>query len=109
MLEEPVKITLDKERTLRLTLKGMLEFEKITGKSLLEGFDFKSLSKNLEVLAAFAYACLVHEDKELTFDDVLCMMDIDNLTIVSAAVVKCIGQSTSRFAEGKKVPLVEKP
>ena len=106
-LEEPVKITLDKERTLRLSLKGMLEFEKITGKNLLKGFNLKDLS--LEAMAALMYACLLHEDKELTYDDVICMVDVGNMSKISDAVVKCINQAMALEAEGNKRPLVKKP
>lgn len=100
----PVKITLDKERTLRLSLKGMLEFEKITGKNLLKGFNLKDLS--LQGSAALMYACLLHEDKELTYDDVLCMVDVGNIEEVTTAVVKCINQSIPKT---DKSPLAEKP
>ena len=108
-LEEPVKITLDKERTLRLTLKGMLEFQKITGKKLLKGFDFKAMREDLEQSAAFMYACLLHEDKELTYDDVLCMIDLSNMSEMSDAVTKCIDQSVALKAERDKRPLAKKP
>ena len=105
MLNEPVTIMLDKERSLRLTLKGMLEFEKITGKNLLKGFNLKDLS--MSDSAALMFACLVHEDKELTYDDVLCMVDVGNISKVSDAVSKCINQSLAEATDNR--PLVEKP
>ncbi len=98
MLDKLVSITLDKERHLRLTLKGMLEFEKVTGKNLLKGFKFKDLS--LTDVAALIWACLIHEDRELTYDDVLCMVDFRNMQEVSDAVVACINQSFPE-SEGK--------
>jgi hypothetical protein len=109
MLFDPVDITLDKKRTLRLTLKGMLEFNRITGKNLLKGFDFKAMRNDLEQSAAFMYACLIHEDKELTYDDVLCMIDIGNISEMSDAVIKCINQSVALKAEREKRPLAKKP
>jgi len=98
-LDESVKVTLDKERHLRLTLKGMLEFEKITGKNLLKGIDFATLT--FKDTAALMWACLIHEDKELAFDDFLCMVDFSNLMMLTQAVVSCINQSmaTSESSE----------
>ena len=43
-LDTLVTIKLDKERHLRLTLKGMIEFDKATGRNLLKGFVLKVLS-----------------------------------------------------------------
>lgn len=102
-----VTIKLDKERHLRLTLKGMLEFEKITGKNLLKGFDLKELT--LEDTAALIWACLIHEDKELTYDDVLCMVDLSNLVIATDAVSMCLEQSLPESGGGKARPLAKTP
>lgn len=106
MLDKPVTITLDRKRTLRLTLKGMLEFEKITGRNLIKGFDLKDLSLN--DTAALVWACLIHEDSELTYDALLNLIDISNLGQVSDAVTKSLEQSLSR-KEATKSPLAGKP
>ena len=108
MLNEQVTITLDKERTLRLTLKGMLEYQKLTGENLLKGF--KIDPNSMEQCAALAYACLIGEDKELTYDDVITMIDIDNFADVLTAVKKCLNVSIGVLKERKKnLPLAEKP
>lgn len=104
-LGELVKITLDKERLLRLTLKGMLEFEKLTKRNLLKGFDPKKLS--LEDTAALIWACLIHEDKDLTYDDVLCMVDLSNLVAVTDAVSICLERSLPEGKPGER-PLGKK-
>ena len=91
MIDKLVTITLDKERHLRLSLKGMLEFQRVTDKNLLKGFDLSKFS--LEETAALIYACLIHEDKELTYDDVLCMIDMSNLTEAINALSACLEQS----------------
>ena len=104
MLENLVTITLDKERHLRLTLKGMIEFKKLTGKDLLKGFSLKNLS--LEDTAAFVWASLIHEDKELTYDDVLYMVDLTNITAVSQAMMDCVNQSLPDAKESEG-PLAE--
>ena len=74
MLSEPVKLVLDKERHLRLTLRGMLAYEKESGKNLLKGFRISDLG--LKDIAALLWACLLSEDKELTADEVLDLVDI---------------------------------
>jgi len=105
MLENLVTITLDKERRLRLTLKGMIEFKKQTGKDLLKGFDLSDMS--IEDVSALAWACMLHEDKDLAYDDVLCLLDVTNLTPVINAVVQCINQSLPE-AKVSESPLVGK-
>ena len=105
-LNELVTITLDKERHLRLTLKGMIEFEKLTGKTLVKGFKFKDLT--LADMAALIWACLIHEDKELTYDDVLDMIDTRNMILVNKAVVACVNQSFPESRERSDNPLAPK-
>lgn len=103
MIDKLVTVKLDKERHLRLTLKGMLEFQNITGMNLLKGFNLTKFS--LEETAALVFACLLHEDKELTYDDVLCMIDISNLKTVIEALSTCLEQSVPE--EGER-PLARK-
>ncbi len=108
MIDELVTITLDKERTLRLTLKGMLEYQRLTGENLLKGFRIDP--ESMEQCAALAYACLLGEDKELTYDDVITLIDIDNFADVLVAVQKCLSVSVGILKEKKKnLPLVKKP
>ena len=104
-MQKPVTINLDKKRNLRLTMKGMIEFEKLTGKSILRGFRFDELS--LEECAALTWACMIHEDRELTYDDVLCMIDLNNLDDVLGAVTDCISQSLPQ--KESTPPLSERP
>lgn len=99
-MPKPITIKLDKERHIRLTLKGMLEFEKLTGKNLLKGFNLKDLT--LEDMAALMWACLIHEDKELTYDDVLCMIDSNNFNMVTEAITAYIVQLAPEIVEEDK-------
>ena len=105
MIDTPVTITLDKERHLRLTLKGMLEFEKLTGLNFRKGFKFEDL--DLKEITAMLWACLIYEDKELTYDDVLCMVDFDNLGTAMDALTDCLGQSLPEPKVGGR-PLAKK-
>ena len=105
MIDKLVTITLDKERHLRLALKGMLEFEKATGLNFRKGFKLEDL--DLNEIATMLWACLIHEDKELTYDDVLCMVDFSNLEITMDALTDCLGQSLPESKAGGR-PLVKK-
>lgn len=105
-LEQLVTIKLDRKRTLRLTLKGMIAFEKRTGKSLLKNIKFEDFS--LEDTAAIIWVCLIHEDDALTFDDVANMLDFNNITPMMDAVTKCLIQSMPPPEAPSSRPLVKK-
>ena len=99
-----VTVKLDRERRLSLKLRGMILYEETTGKSFLHGFDMKELSTR--ELTALTWACLIHDDPELTFDAVQDMVDVGQLTELSKAVARCIVES---FPEEKRKggPLVK--
>lgn len=100
-----VTVQLDKERHLRLTLRGMLEFETRTGGNLFKGFDMKKMT--LKERTALLYVCLIHEDKELTFDNFLDIVDLSNINMLADAVGECINESLPDIKE-KTCPLVKK-
>lgn len=105
-LMKPVVAMLDKKRTLRLTLKGMLAFEEITGKNLLKNLNIKDFS--LKDSAALIWACLIDEDPDLTFEACKDMIDFSNIIPVMTAVNKCIVQSMTEMGASKTSPLVKK-
>ena len=105
-IENKVTITLDKPRTFRLTLKGMLEFEKATGQKMLSGFRLDTLS--LEENSTLIWCCLIHEDKELTLEAVQDIVDLSNFAEAMAAVRLCIAGSVYH-AKGEKDTLQKKP
>ena len=100
-----VTVQLDKERHLRLTLRGMIEFEKLTGGSLFKGFDMKTMT--LKERTALLWACLIHEDKELQYDDFIDMVDLGNINMLADAVAECITQSLPDIKESAS-PLAKK-
>lgn len=77
-----VKITLDKERTLKLDLNAMVAFEEATGKSLVGGFDSGSMTPR--DLRAMLWACLIHEDDELTEKQVGALVTADNMLDIAS-------------------------
>lgn len=100
-----VTVQLDKERHLRLTLRGMLEFENLTGGNLFKGFDMKTMT--LKERTALLWVCLIHEDKELKYDDFIDMVDLSNINMLADAVGECINQSLPDIKE-KAGPLAGK-
>ena len=64
-----VPIELDKPRTLFFPLAALLAFKKETGIDLLQE-SIKDEDWTLETITALLWAGLIHEDKELTMDDV---------------------------------------
>jgi hypothetical protein len=90
-LREPVMIQLDKERHPRLTLNAMVAFKKETGKSIMGGFKAEDMTE--DDLRALTWACLLHEDKNLTLEAVGDMVDIGNMRQVAEAISKALTQA----------------
>lgn len=84
-----VKVMLDKERTLKFDLNALVDVEDNLGFSLAELEDKMSI-KTLRVLL---HAGLLHEDPELTQQDVGRMIDFENLAEVQDALSKALGGS----------------
>jgi hypothetical protein len=77
-------------------------FRKQTGKSIMAGFDPKGLTE--DDLLALTWACLRHEDKELTIEAVGDMVDIGNLTSVADAMSKALTQALESDSPLAKTP-----
>lgn len=101
-----VTLTLDKERHLKLTLKGMVEFEAATGKNLLEGLQLTKLSPR--DFGALVWACLIWEDRKLQLDDVLCLIEPRNLVKATEALTACLTESfpVPVASKGESSPLL---
>lgn len=82
MKEKNLKITLDKERTLKYTLNSLIKFEKLTGKSVTEIGE----NMSMEVILALLYVGLIHEDKKLTIEKLGDMITIDKFFEINEVV-----------------------
>lgn len=103
-----VKITLDKERTLKLDLNAMVSFEEATGVSLMRG-TFKSSKMSPRELRAMLWACLLHEDEALTEQQVGSWITVGNLMEITGKLNEAFEVSMPE-SEGKQpVPLAKKP
>ena len=101
-----VTVQLDRKRQLKLTLRGMLAYEQQTGKNLLKGFDIKSMT--MADFTALMWACLIYEDKELTYEAFLDMVDVGDIATLTDAVSQCIVESFPDKGESKGAPLARK-
>jgi len=84
-----VIINLDKPRKLRFGMGAMVEFEQLTGVKITS-LDEDNIS--MELLAKVLWVMLKNEDKELTFNDVLNLVDdnADDLSYIMETVTKAM-------------------
>ena len=99
---------LDRERTLRCDLYAMRLFKEKTGISLLKG----ELRDNVaeDNVPELVWSFIVHEDKDLTIDDVAKMIHPGNLVDILSQVFGLIVDSlpaAEEEAEGGDDPLAE--
>jgi hypothetical protein len=85
---EGVKITLDRERTLRYDFNAMCLIEERTGINLLN----EDLGRHLsaKVLRIALWAMLLHEDPSLTLEQVGTMLHPGSMDAVNAAIPQAV-------------------
>lgn len=88
-----VKIELDKERHLRYTMNALAEMEDQLGVPLSELKDVKMTIKNVRVIL---WAGLIHEDKEISIEEVGDMVDLGNLEEVQLKVTEAFAMSQEK-------------
>lgn len=97
-----VAITLDKKRTLRYDLNAFAELEELgmgTSGEVMEVLQDGSM----KAMRGLLWAGLIHEDPELTLQQVGFWVTMDNLEDVSQKVTEAItGSLPDADAEGKK-------
>lgn len=86
-------ITLDRPRVLRLDLWSQMQFEKAAGKPVGE------MSESATDLATIVWACLIHEDPDLTIDGLAKMIDLDKLEEISGVIEELMGSGESPLSE----------
>lgn len=83
-----VEVELDKTRTLRYTMNALAEIEDQLGVPLSEMENISMTMKNIRVIL---FCGLMHEDKELTQEDVGEMVDLQNMEEVQKKVAEAFG------------------
>jgi hypothetical protein len=101
---QTIPIILDRERQLQLTLKGMIEFQKVTGKSLWELTEesFKDFTE--EEFGKLLWACLLWEDPALTVDQVLLMVRPAEFPAAVGKVIECLALAFPQARAGANGP-----
>jgi hypothetical protein len=107
-----ISISLDKPRHLRFDINAMVTFEELTGLNLLKEGARRQIERDMSVsqFRAFLFACLVHEDKTLTLEQVGNLITIENMQ----EILDKIGQAQQAAAPEPEVargnrPLAKKP
>ena len=101
-----VSIILDKERHLLLDLNAMCHFENITGKNIMQGLGASELTA--KDFRALLWACLYHEDKDLTIEAVGGMIHSGNLDDITNNLAKAWDVAMPEAEEEKEDPLAIK-
>lgn len=103
-----VEITLDKPRILRLSLFGAKRLKEVAGIDLFDSSTELDTSK-MDV-SAFIWAFLLHEDPQLSVEDVERMIYFDNLQDVIAKAFEALGlqmpSGSEESEEGENPPTV---
>lgn len=84
-----VEVELDKVRHLRCDLNAMVAYERASGRSMAAVGTEPSMGDILTLL----WACLLHEDKELTIEAVGTMVHAGNLAEVSDKLAQVLQAS----------------
>lgn len=93
-----IKVKLDKERTLRFDMNAQVLFEDATGENTLDGAFWKK-TMTAKTTRALIWACLVHEDKTLTLEQVGAFLTPKNSARVSVALNKALVASMPKGGE----------
>ena len=97
-------IQLDKIRHIKYTIKGLKIIAKKSG-SVIKAFnDMRLMNKEFDIegmdhLVLLLHAGLIHEDSELTLDDIENMLTMNNMTMIFTAIIKAFNGSTPKPAE----------
>lgn len=95
-----VPIQLDKKRHLKFDLNAFAELEELYGDM---NAVFEAMQKgSIKAIRAMLWAGLVHEDKELTIEQVGSMIDMSNINDVVETVSKAIGEALPKVEDDGK-------
>jgi len=97
MVKIPIK--LDKKRNLLLNGNVMVSFEEATGKNLFQGDSLDNLSA--KDFRALVWACLLHEDKDLTLEQVGAMIGAGNIEDIAAKLSEVWEGATPKRGQTK--------
>ena len=109
-----VTVMLDKERHLKYNFNAMAAFTEATGKNLFKSETIRAILQDLNPydFRALTWACLVHEDKTLTLDQVGDLLDLETAdgAVITRKLLEAIGFALPEPDKEEKqaIPLVKK-
>lgn len=98
---QPVTITLDRPRTLRFSIAAVRRILTEKGPEYLAG---ETGGDDLERLSYLAFQGLIHEDPELTQEQVEEMVDFSQVEELTTAVLRALGQDLPQQEGGAGGP-----
>lgn len=81
------KIKLDKVRNMKFTLNSLIKFEKITGINIAQ---IGERSQDVEIILALIYVGIMHEDKDITMEQIGDLVTLDKLADINKAISEAI-------------------
>lgn len=92
-----IPIQLDKERHLKFDLNAFAELEELYGDI---NTAFEAMQRgSIKAIRAMLWAGLVHEDKNLTLEQVGSMIDMSNINEVVSAISKAISEAMPQVGD----------
>ncbi|MGE6629611.1 hypothetical protein [Bacillus sp. NPDC077027] len=85
------KVMIDKERNLAFPMMSLIRLKKEHGVQIADLQD-KEKAQDMEVITAIIWAGLIHEDRELSFEDVAYMVDLSQLPEISKKLGEVFGE-----------------
>ena len=86
-----MRLELDRTRYLRFTLGALRRIEQLSGLGIEQQEELAEWSKTLDGVVGMLWAGLVHEDPDLTVEDVYEIVDIQNFGQIRAAIDAAVG------------------
>lgn len=108
-LAEGIAIELDRPRTLVCDFNALIEFQRIVGRNPIQGNPLEQVDP--ETIRALLWACLIHEDPDLTLEDVGRMITFRNFTYVANRLIEAWEAALPEDdgQEGESDPLAKAP
>ena len=86
-----LRLELDRTRYLRITLGALKRIEDLSGIGIEQQEELAEWSRTLDGVVGMLWAGLVHEDPDLTVEDVYEIVDISNFGQIRSALDQAIG------------------
>lgn len=97
-----IPVQLDRERTLVYDYAAILALEEVAGVNLLQGVDLNAVFGSAKGVRDFLWAGLLHEDPDLTREQVTALLSFDRIVEVGAAITTALNEAMPKPRPGSK-------